>query len=159
MSTANLYRHYANKLDIVKACAIHRIKESLSDVNSIVLNSNTTAAEKLETYILYLSDRTHEMASGDSQVLEVISIATKAYPQLIHATNEQHCNLLKTTIAQGLANGEFKRNLNDSELGAFHSALTVFQYPFFVHMYSRAEFQSMAKETIKLLTAALKVVE
>jgi AcrR family transcriptional regulator len=156
MSTANLYRHYANKLDILKACAIRRLKEGLADVQLIVDEQDKSAETKLQSYVLYLSERTHQLASGDSQILEVLNIATKAYPELIHATNERHCSLLALIIDEGVSNKEFKRSLKPAEINAFHMALTMFRYPFLVHMYSLDEFQNMAKETIKLLTAALK---
>tara|TARA_E500000331_G_scaffold116135_1_gene113423 strand:- start:825 stop:1433 length:609 start_codon:yes stop_codon:yes gene_type:complete len=159
MSTANLYRHYANKLGILKACAIRSLKEGLADLQQIVDEQGKSAETKLEAYTLYLSKRTYELASGDSQILEVLNIATKAYPELIHATNEQHCSLLACIIDDGVSNKEFKRSLKAPEINGFHMALTMFRYPFLVHMYSLTEFQSMAKETIKLLTAALKSVK
>ena len=156
MSTANLYRHYANKLDILKACAIRSLKEGLADAKQIVDDKGKNAETKLQAYALHLSKSTYELASGDSQILEVLNIATKAYPELIHATDEQHCSLLARIIDDGVSNKEFKRSLKASEINGFHMALTMFRYPFLVHMYSLTEFQSMAKETIKILTAALK---
>jgi AcrR family transcriptional regulator len=156
MSTANLYRHYANKLDILKACAICSLKEELQDVQLIVDEQNESAERKLQDYAMYVSEKTHKLASGDTQILEVLNTATKAYPELIHATNEQHCSLLACIIEQGVTNKEFKRSLKATEISAFHMSLMIFRYPFLVHLYSLAEFQRMAKDSIKLLTVALK---
>lgn len=158
MSTANLYRHYANKLDIVKACAVRMIKERLAEVQLIVDDPNQTAAKKLESYVVLLADSTHALASGDSQIVEVINVATKAYPELILDTNEQHCIFLKCIITEGVTNGEFKHGLSTSAIEAFQMSLTVFRYPFFVHLYTQKEFQQMARESAGLLISTLRTI-
>ena len=156
MSPANIYRHFKSKQAILKSCAERFLEERFSVLQLIVEDKNKTATKKIKDYVLTLARVTQELTHGESHMPEVANIVTLAYPELRKETIKRHQDIINTILLQGVENKEFKKHPSPSSIAAFHIMLTVFEYPFLCHLYSKIEFENHAKEVAKVLIDALK---
>jgi len=156
MSPANIYRHFKSKQAILKSCAERFLEERFSALQLIVEDENRTATVKLKDYILTLAQVTQDLTHGESHMSEAANIIALTYPELRKETIKRHQDIIATILHEGVDSKEFKQNLSPSAIAAFHIMLTVFEYPFLCHLYSKTEFESHAKEVAKFLVDALK---
>jgi AcrR family transcriptional regulator len=156
MSAANLYRYFDHKQDIAAECCNRCMSQRLDTLRAIVRNARLGAAEKLEGYALAMVEHTHEMASPDSRVGELIETITRERPAMVHDKIRTHTGLLAEVLGCGNESGEFDVPDVIGTAKDLYSALVVFDVPLFVGLFARREFEARAKGTVKLLLSGLR---
>ena len=157
MSTANLYRYFENKQEIIAQCAAKCLDDRVDRLRVLTYDEKLRPSEKLRRYALALVDDSHDVADSDSMVGELVDTLTREMPALIHSKNAIHHALLAEILTAGNACGEFAIDDIAACAKDVHSALIFFDVPLFVGLYDRAEFEARARGVVKRLIDGLSV--
>jgi len=150
MSAANLYRFFKSKQDIAAACAERCLGERGEGLSEIVTQQELTAGEKLLAFVLEDIRYTHERES-EPKVNELIAIVTREHKEIVLSKVDSLCDLIAEIIEQGNASGEFGVTDVRKTARAIHSSLTLFELPLFLPLFTKEEFEKMAKNLVELL--------
>ncbi len=150
MSAANLYRFFKSKQDIAAACAERCLGERGECLSGIVAQQELTAGEKLLAFVLEDIRYTHERES-EPKVNELIAIVTREHKEIVLSKVDSLCDLIAKIIEQGNASGEFSVTDVRKTARAIHSSLTLFELPLFLPLFTKEEFEKMAKNLVELL--------
>jgi AcrR family transcriptional regulator len=155
MSAANIYRYYKSKNEIAAACAKNNMCDKTNILKNVVRDTQLTATEKLEKFVLVTLQLSQEAASENRKIEEVCTEITKSRPDLIHNKIKDTKALLVEILSYGNQTGEF--NVDDvmDTATAINAMLVVFDVPMFMKLYSPEEFEDKARSVIKFLQAGL----
>ncbi len=154
MSAANLYRFFKSKQDIAAACAERCLASRGECLKGIVAQQPMTAAEKLLAFVLEDIRYTFER-ENEPKVNELISIVTREHKEIVLSNVESQCALIAEIIEQGNATGEFDVSDVEKTAGAIYSSLTLFEIPIFLPLFSKEQFEKMARDLVELLLLGL----
>ena len=155
MSAANLYRYFENKQDIAGACAQRCMGERLQALRSAVRTPSKSAAERLRLLVSTMLDHTHERASDDKKINELVEIVARERRDIIDAKVQSECALIAEILSYGNERGEFDIEDVIATSRAVHCALTLFDVPLFMPLFSREEFGRLADGVLALLLRGL----
>ncbi|MEM7540493.1 MAG: TetR/AcrR family transcriptional regulator [Pseudomonadota bacterium] len=154
MSTANLYRYFRNKQAIAFEVCGRWMSTRLERLQKVVA-SDRRAREKLEAYALTMVEHTHELASGDSMIGQLVDIITRENAAMVLDKVAAHQGLLQNILDLGVADGEFDAKQAEGAAASIYSALVVFDVPLFVGLLTRDDYDRRARGLTKLLCDSL----
>jgi AcrR family transcriptional regulator len=129
MSAANLYRYFANKLDIGATLARTYLDEKLARLNHIVQQSERPTGERLAEAITQALEFTHRQWSSNPRMNEMVTAICAARTDIVdHYAQEEH-QLLVQLLADGIIREEFSIADIDEAATAIASAMTAFNHP------------------------------
>jgi len=155
MSAANLYRYFENKQDIAAACAAKSMAERLERLR-LVANSPGSFASRLERYALTMIEATHELASPDSKIGELVAFVASERSEVVHEKLNIHYALIAEMLLMAKQNDEI---VCDDVIGTakhIYSAFVLFDVPLFVGIYNQEEYKSRARGLVALLVSGLR---
>lgn len=155
MSAANLYRYFANKLDLASACATRAVNERLERLRLVAERPGQAAAEKLTDYALGLVDHTFDLASEESHIAELVEIITRERVDLVTEKMAVHHALIAHVLREGDAAGQLSVADPEATARLVYSAFMLFELPLFIGVLDRAEFERRARGIVALLVQGL----
>lgn len=106
MSSANVYRFFASKLEIVEAIAT-RMFEERHRFNLAILAGEGTPTQRLRRFLLENHRLTIETLIGDRKVHDIVEVAMTRQWSSIETHLAQIADVIEELIRQGNACGEF----------------------------------------------------
>lgn len=155
MSAANIYRYFKNKQEIAAECAKNWMCERTQALKSVIRDTNLTAIEKLEHYVLATLEVSRNKANENKKVEEICSEITKNRADLVHEKIKNEQSLIMEIISFGNQTGEFDVDNVAETAATIHAMLVIFDVPMFMHLYSHEEYKKKASAVIKLLVSGL----
>lgn len=155
MSAANLYRYFDNKQDLAAACAQRCMGERLKVLRSAVRAPGTSAAGRLRSLVSTMLDHTHQRAREDKRINELVELVARERREIIDAKIQSECALIAEILSHGNEQGEFQVEDVIQTARAVHCALTLFDVPIFMPLYTREAFGQMAESVVDLLLRGL----
>jgi len=155
MSAANLYRYFENKQDIAAACAGRCMAERIELLRRAIDQPGLRTAQRLEAFALTLLHYTHQFASEQPHINELVeTIATERLDAVQHK-NQAEQALIAELLTQGNARGEFHVPDVAATARHVHASLLAFGMPIFMGLYPLQEFEELARGTAQLLVRGL----
>ncbi|MEM7467236.1 MAG: TetR/AcrR family transcriptional regulator [Pseudomonadota bacterium] len=154
MSAANLYRYFDNKQDIAAACCAKSMDESLARLAS-VSDTDAPLATQLERYVFTMIEYTHELASPESKIGELVAFITRERSEVVRKKLNVHYALITEMLKRSMEKGEIQCSSPVACAEQIYSALVVFDVPLFVGFYSKEEYKKRAAGLVKLLVHGL----
>jgi len=156
MSTANLYRYFKNKEEIVVACSQRCLNDRSNHLLTIVNNIEYSAARKLQEYFLASLRYTYSQTGDNPRITELVNVITSKHHHIVHEKNSVEQSMIKTILEQGLQQQEFIiKNLNQT-VQAIHASLHLFQFPVAMNIYELSELEEKAEALSALIIKGLK---
>jgi AcrR family transcriptional regulator len=136
MSSANVYRFFGSKLELIEAIADRMLgaKEARSrEIARLPL----PASERLRMMIHAGHQNTVETMIGETKVHEMVVVAMDEQWGIIQAHIARMTNVIAAVIEEGMAAGEFRQG--DAHLAArcFHQAIIALVHPQLVFQCGR----------------------
>lgn len=156
MSSANLYRYFKNKQDIAAGYASSLISERIEQLRKNVRQEKLSATERLQTYALTTLQYTHEIASGNKKIHELVNAICNDHPEFVHQKIETETALLADILIYGNKTGEFAVDDIDVTASSIHVALVLFDVPTFMGLYTLQQFEEKAKAVIQLIIKGIE---
>ena len=107
MSTANVYRFFSSKLEIVEGIAVRMFEERQSAYRAIVEGPGTPAERLLR---LLVDDHVHtvETLVNDRKVHDIVEVAIRQEWASIHEHLARYADAIEDLIREGVAAGDFE---------------------------------------------------
>lgn len=155
MSAANLYRYFDNKLAIGAALACDCLNESIENLKKIVFDKHLPPATKIRQFVMSTLDHTHSQWSETPRMNEMVTAICHERMDIVDQHIHQKQALLITLLKEGNQTGAFA--VADPEMTAesILTAVTLFDVPLLMPMYSREAFERKAKNLASLLLDGL----
>ncbi|MFK8066835.1 MAG: TetR/AcrR family transcriptional regulator [Gammaproteobacteria bacterium] len=155
MSAANLYRYFKNKNEIGAACAQRCMGERITLLRNVVRTKGLNAAEKLRRYTLESLRYSHENASCDQKINELVQNILSERKDLVYKKVEEEIALITEILSQGNSTGEF--DVSDVVVTArnIQTAIIMFNVPTFMGLYPLEDFEVMANGVIDLILSGI----
>lgn len=155
MSTANLYRYFGNKLDIAGACAQNCIRENIENERQAIAGEHLSAEQKLLRLVLAMIKHCHETITEDSHLHDAVAMVSAKRPDIVHHKIDAQQGMIMEILAHGNVTGELDVKDIAGTAKTILSCMVQFNVPLFVGLYSREEFEQLARDTVALLIKGL----
>jgi len=156
MSAANLYRYFQNKQDIASECAERCMCNMNTRLREATLKSNLSAAERLHAFAIEAYYYNLEMGKDSPKIKELVDFISQKHQQMVRQRIEAQIALIAEILAYGNQTGEFQIPDIISTAKTVYSTLVIFDVPIFTGMFSRDEYELMAKNVTNLLIEGIK---
>jgi AcrR family transcriptional regulator len=151
ISHTSLYRHFASKADLIDALGAEAMAEDEAIAVDLV-GQGGPAAARLEALALSIHLRKCDRFRTDGEVHALYERVARLRPDLVRAYAERMTWALASIIADGVALGEFRSDLDPLiAAGLVRDALTVFVHPVLV----AAEGGAPAEERLRAVVRTL----
>lgn len=128
MSTGNLYRFYASKLDIAEALAIKSENVEFYALENIA-NMEIDPVEKLRRFAFRIFKDTYDHISENKKIYEIAQVIISERPEYSNRRLERERILLIKVLEEGKNKGIFADNGSLSDIAiAFQCATMRFRY-------------------------------
>jgi AcrR family transcriptional regulator len=157
MSTANLYRYFESKQDLAGACCERWMSTRTEALRAVVRECPGTAVDRLREFVLTNLKITHQLASEQPQVSEMVEMITQNRRDLV--TDKIHVmeSLLAELLAFGNQTGEFAVEDVVATAHYVHAAILLYEVPLFSTLFTVDEFEASANGVVDLLVRGLAV--
>lgn len=155
MSAANLYRYFENKLAIGAALACNCLGQSIENLKVVVYNKELQAPEKIHQFILATLDHTHTQWSETPRMNEMVTAICHEKMDIVDQHVHQKKALLVTLLKEGNQSGDFEVADPDVTAEAILTAITLFDIPLLMPLFSRQAFERKANNLASLLLNGL----
>ncbi|NOZ54216.1 MAG: TetR/AcrR family transcriptional regulator [Gammaproteobacteria bacterium] len=155
MSAANLYRYFENKLAIGASLACDCLDQNIEGLKKIILNNTLSASERLLAFILETFNYTHTQWSETPRMNEMVIAICHERLDIVDQHYFQKQALLITLIKDGNRGGTFNVAEPEKAAEAILVAITMFDIPLFMPMFSRDNFERKVKNLVSLLLNGL----
>lgn len=156
MSAANLYRYFENKLDIGANLACNCLNTKEQILANVLSKPGLSASEKLQHYVLETLKETHTRTSETPKINEMVMAICQSQMDIVNQHMTTKRELLTTLIEKGNSLGEFDVPNPNEASQSILIAITVFDVPTFMSMYTLDEMETMAKRLVDLLLSGLR---
>jgi AcrR family transcriptional regulator len=151
MSAANLYRHFENKLDIGANLACECLGNKTIGIHDIVQQKQQPASERLQNIVLSNLNYTYGQWSENPRMNEMVNAICGARMDIVDDYRLNEHALLVELLNDGISNGEFVIDDTEDTAYAITAAITMFNTPLLMSIYTLEEFTSKADSVVKLL--------
>lgn len=155
MSAANLYRYFENKLAIGAAMACNCLGEGVDKLKEVVYSKEVQPAEKIRQFILTTLDHTYTGWSETPRINELVTAICHEKMDIVDQHVHQKKALLVTLLKEGNKEGDFDVADPDITADAILTAITLFDVPLLMPMFSRQAFERKAESLAELLLNGL----
>lgn len=156
MSAANLYRFFTNKQSIAAECARRCLTERVDVLREVVRRPDLSASQRLCEFVLANYRYTFEINEKAPKDNELIEIVAAEHQDLVHASIKAQTSLIAEILAYGNEVGEFAVDDIVETSASIQASLTIFLVPMFLPLYSRDQFEEMARSIVRLLIKGLR---
>jgi len=156
MSAANLYRFFENKQDIGAGLACQCFAEDEGKLRAALARTDLNAAEKLELFVLETLRHTYDQWSKQPKLNELVQTMSSERADLMYAHRKAKQVMLIGLLTEGIAAGEFDAPNPATAADAILFAITIFDVPFFMHLYSEDTWKAMARNVAQLVVRAVR---
>jgi len=156
MSSANIYRYFENKHDLVEECIWQIMLLRLNELCKIVQQPKMSAVTRLREFMLTTLRQAYEGREQAPQLEALIEFASCHYSKLILCKAEQEQLLISEILLQGKSRGEFSVDDPAVTATAIHDAISPFETSCFIGRYSINQLEDMVNDMIDLLLKALQ---
>ncbi|HHM06266.1 MAG TPA: TetR/AcrR family transcriptional regulator [Gammaproteobacteria bacterium] len=156
MSAANLYRYFQNKQDIAAAFACQCLNEEETLLKSIVADNTLSAGERLQSFVLETLHHTYRKHEENPRINELVETVCQKRQDIVEHHVNTKLRLLGELLVRGMESGEFDSLDAESTAEAILSAITLFDVPFFMHLYPLSQFERKAQGVVELILRAVK---
>jgi AcrR family transcriptional regulator len=157
MSSANVYRFFGSKSEIVEAMA-ERMLGAKESASREIARLPLPASERLRMIVVACHQNTVETLIGETKVHEMVVVAMEEQWQVIQPHLNRMVGIFEHLITEGIAAGEFRAVDPHRAALCVHQAFTAQVHPQIV-VQCRRDPSSYAKldEMVDFVLAALKV--
>ena len=155
MSPANVYRFFDSKASINEAIAKVMLGE-VEDRAEEILARDTSAADRLRSFLVEVHEMTRERYLDQSQVHEMVAAAIAERWHVIEDHVRHMRAVLQKIIEDGLRSGEFRSADAASSARCAHSAMGKFFHPLLVAECISEDLQTQASEMAEFVLQALR---
>jgi len=155
MSAANLYRYFENKLAIGASLACDCLDKDIEGLKKVILDNKLSGAERLFEFIMTTFNHTHTQWSETPRMNEIVIAICHERLDIVDQHYFQKQALLITLIKDGNRSGEFDVTDSEGAAEAILTAITMFDVPLLMPMFSREAFERKAKNLVALLLSGL----
>ena len=151
MSAANLYRHFENKLDIGANLACGCLTNKTTIVQEIVQHKQEPASKRLKDIVLGNLNYTYGQWSENPRMNEMVTAICGARMDIVDDYKSVEHTLLVELLEDGIENGEFSIDNIEDTAYAITSAISMFNTPLLMSIYTLEQFTSKANSVVSLL--------
>ncbi len=155
MSAANLYRYFDSKLDIGAKLACDCLETKRILLRGIVEQKERSAAARLRDVVMQSLDYTHGQWADNPRMNEMVNAICGERMDIVEEHRRGEHRLLVELITDGIARGEFQTDDVDDSATAIATAITAFNVPLLMPLYSLESFRKRAESVVKLLLNGL----
>jgi len=156
MSTANLYRYFKNKEEIVVACSQRCLSDRHKHLLTVVNNPETDAEWKLHEFFRESLKYTYNQSDSNPNITELVNVITSKHHQIVHEKNITEQSMIKNILEQGQEQQIFNIDNLDQVVKGIHASLHLFQFPVAMNIYTLKELEEKAESVTSLLLKGLK---
>ncbi len=156
MSAANLYRFFEDKQAIGAALACQTLAEKERRLRDVIVQPGLSATQRLEAFVRALFRFTYEQFHDKPRIGELVEMISRERADIIGQHKEVTRSLLATVLAQGNASGEFDVRDPSASAETVIVATTIFCVPYFLHWYTREQFEQLFKQMMELIVRGLE---
>lgn len=128
MSVGWLYKHFADKKELIAVCAQHAFKESLSIAEEII-NSKLSPEKKLRNLIIARIKKCNEYLNNYKYAKEIIEVLRLEHQELYKEMIDIHNQKLALILAEGKGKEIFNVNSPEEAAKIYFEAFTAFFPP------------------------------
>lgn len=129
MSASNIYRFFANKLDIGASLACCSLESGLTHITAIVSDPQYSADIRLRQFIHAILDDTHRLWSENPKINELVVAICADRMDIVANHKQKKQTLLETLLTAGINAGEFEITDLATTAEAILTATTLFGMP------------------------------
>ncbi len=151
ISHTSLYRHFAAKADLIDALGAEAMAEDEA-IAADLAGKGGPATARLEALAMTIHLRKCERFRTDVEVHALYERVARLRPDMVRGYAERMTGALATIIADGVAQGEFRADLDPMiAAGVVRDALTVFIHPVLVAAEGGAPAENRLLAVIHML--------
>jgi AcrR family transcriptional regulator len=155
MSTANIYRFFASKVEIHQAVC-GRMLATCYQLTYDACHGPGTASERLRRYVQAHHQWTRDTMLDQEKVHEMVVVAIERDWHVIEKHIERIRSLVAEVISEGIATGEFADQDPEVASRCFGAAIVTLCHPQMVAQCLAKENRAMPGELIEFAIKALK---
>ncbi|MBL4851129.1 MAG: TetR/AcrR family transcriptional regulator [Gammaproteobacteria bacterium] len=156
MSTANLYRYFTNKLDIASACAQNCIQQEHDQSHQAISEKGLCAEQKLLRLTMLMIEHAHEVIAENTHLNETIAMITTERPDIVHESLAAQQKMIAGILLEGNNADEWQVDDTNATAKTLLSGLTLFNFPLFIGLFPKSEFEQRAKNLIDLFVKGMR---
>lgn len=155
MSAANLYRFFKSKQEIGAALASRCMAEKELRLQAVVDQQGISSAECLHLFALTIFDCMYTQCMGTPRINELVESVCMERSEMV----TQHMQVMRELIRKILIRGKRDREFAVKDLAAtataIQAALVIFTIPHAVHLFTRKEFDILARDVVGLVVQGI----
>lgn len=155
MSAANLYRFFKSKQDIGAALASRCMAEKELRLQAVVDQPGISSAERLNVFALTVFDHMYTQCLGTPRINELIESVCMERSDMVTLHMQTMQALISKILTIGKRNKEFAVKDVAATAAAIQAALIIFTIPHAVHLYTRKEFEALARDVVGLIVQGI----
>ncbi|KQR72885.1 TetR family transcriptional regulator [Rhizobium sp. Leaf384] len=155
MSTANIYRFFASKVEIHQALCSRMLGASY-DLAQRIAALPLSASERLRRYTLEQHSLTMETMLDEEKVHEMVIVAIERDWHVIERHIDRVNDLMAEIIAEGIASGEFREQDPHVAAKCFGAATVMLCHPQMVAQCVAKENRAQPEDLVAFAIEALK---
>ena len=127
-SHTTIYRHFRSKADVFDAIVGEAMRDE-EELARTFVDSEGSASERLEGFVLALHKRKLERFANDPEVYQLYRRVVDERPDLIHDYAARMTRLVAMILADGVRKKEYKIDDIDAAAEVVRDAVTVYVHP------------------------------
>jgi len=155
LSNTNLYRYFNSKKDIGAELVYQYLATREQELELIIANKGMTAAEKLESFVLYILNHTYHHTDSQLKLSELIDMMVIQRPEVIRAHRQINLRLLHDVLLLGQQSGEFTFDDVEEMAQTINTVITAFYLPIIMVIYPLSELEQRAISVCNMILASL----
>jgi AcrR family transcriptional regulator len=155
MSAANLYRYFENKRDIGAGLALRCFAQKETLLAAVVQRADLDAAQKLEAYLLTLLRYTHAQCNDRPRINELVEDIATHRADIVERKLQGEHRVIAAILDEGRRTGEFAVDDLKTMAATVMNATLVFGMPMFMQAHPLERFETLARNTARLLVRGL----
>jgi AcrR family transcriptional regulator len=156
MSASNIYRFFENKIDIAASLACQCLDEQEQQLKDIVSNKDLSAEERLYQLVMALLHETHTRWQERPRMNEIVNAICEERMDIVDQHIQTKHAFLITLLREGVERNEFTVVDLQVTAEAISTALTLYDVPLFMPMFSLETFERKAKNVFSLILNGIR---
>lgn len=156
MSAANLYRYFDNKLAIAVALARGCLANNESQLQTVIHQPDTSASERIRNFVFETLRYTYTQWSETPRINEMVDAVCRERMDIVKQHMDSKRALIVQLLEQGIVDGEFTVPDPQKTAGALLTAVTLFDVPMLMPLFSLEALEQKADALAELIINGLK---
>ena len=155
MSAANLYRFFKSKQDIGAALAGRCMAEKELRLQAVVDQQGISSAKRLHVFAVTVFDYMYTQCLGTPRINELIESVCMERSEMVARHMQTMQMLISKILIRGKRDKEFTVKNVAATAAAIQATLIIFTIPHAVHLYTRKEFEVLARDVVGLIVQGI----